>query len=258
MSITALWILFPFLILTMEVVAWRYLLLYFQQPVKKRAWEDAARKFPGLDRVALILFAVFTIILIFGWHWLLVLIAHKFPSGINGLFFVDYHADQFLYIPAILAAITTSPLLVYGALRLSNRSLFSQYRENISRRVSPGAWKGFRSWVRGFYLVSLILIFVGASWYTAFTQSNIVVDRIWSPVWIVYPYSQVDHVRVIAYPVDEKTNYFYCEVEFLNGDLVRTEGVSRDKLPEYETLAEFVAEKAHQPVEKEYRANKTY
>jgi hypothetical protein len=258
MSISALWILFPLLILTLEILTWKFLLVNFQKPVKKRSWEDAARKFPNLDRASLLLFFVLAICLTFAWHWFLVQITHKVPIGINGIFYVDYPSNLFLYLPAIFAAIITTPLPMYLLLKIAYRSVFRQYCENISRRVTLIGWKEVRSWLVGLYLAGVILIFLGASWYTAFTEKAIVVDRIWSPTWIVYSYSQVDHVRLIAYPMDDKTNFFYCEVEFLNGDLVRTEGVSRDRLPQYDSLAEFVADKANQPVEKEYRANKYY
>jgi hypothetical protein len=256
MSITALWIFVPFFILSLEVVFWRRILITLQKPFKKRAWEDSAKKYSSWNKVAVLLFILFGIGLTFGWHWFLLQIAHKYPSGINGVVYLAYHSDGFLYIPAVLGAILTSPLLIYVLYRILMGPRFAEPMQNVSLSVGTNSWKTLVGWLRGLYLASLLLIFLGSSWYTAFTENAIVVDRVWSPVWIVFPYSQVNHVRLIAYPVDDETNYFYCEVQFLSGDLVRTEGIDRNRLPEYDSLVEFIADKANMPVEKEYHATK--
>jgi hypothetical protein len=256
MSITALWILVPFFILFLEVMFWRSLLITLQKPFKKRLWEDSAKKYGNWNKAALLLFFLFGFGLTFGWHWFLLLIAHQYTAGINGVVYLAYHSDGFLYIPAVLGALLTSPLLIYVFYRVIMRSRFQEFMQNVSSKVGANGWKTLVGWLRGFYLASLLLIFAGSGWYTAFTENAIVVDRIWSPVWMVFPYSQVDHVRLIAYPVDDQTNYFYCEVQFLSGDLVRTEGIDRNRLPEYDSLVDFIADKANLPVEKEYHPTK--
>jgi hypothetical protein len=252
MSLAILWNLIPLVVMALVVVLIHWLSTMPQVERKKRGHVFDRQRLANHDAWVIGAMLVGTALLAFGWQRLLWWCTGKIASEVPGGVYWVAHSSTLLIVPAVVLGMVSAclfaGLVLWGVLR----SEFGGYRAAFLARMGDGGVRWLRSTCLWLTAASMLLALAGTGWYTVFTRDAILVDRPWSPVAFSYPYSQLDHVRLIAFPIDDNTNHYYYELEFSNGEKVRTDGVDVNTIPAYDLIFNYVAETSNLPVEKEF------